>query len=151
MNSVAMRTVSVVYNYNQVIDIGCFSHTIDHVGENMKTPVLDDFSKAWIGLFSRSPKTRLSWRTKTGLPPPSFSATRWWSRFEMIQQVINAFGDVSSFLECDDLPPPPANSSKLLDILHDPAKCRKLKMELAITVDAMEPFVKATYVLDSVE
>lgn len=64
----------------------------------------------------------------------------------MIQQVLNAFGDVSSFLECDDLPP--ANSSKLLDILHDPAKFRKLKMELSITVDAMEPFVKATYVLE---
>ena len=144
VNEVAMRTVSVLYN--KVMDIGCFSHTLDHVGERMKTPVLDDFSKAWIGLFARSPKSRLAWRTQTGLPPPSFSATRWWSRFEVIHQLHNAFGNVDSFLGSDNMPP--ATSSKLLDILHDTAKCRKLKMELAITVDAMEPFVKATYVLE---
>ena len=144
VNEVAMRTVSVLYN--KVMDIGCFSHTLDHVGERMKTPVLDDFSKAWIGLFARSPKSRLAWRTQTDLPPPSFSATRWWSRFEVIHQLHNAFGDVDSFLGSDNMPP--ATSSKLLEILHDTAKCRKLKMELAITVDAMEPFVKATYVLE---
>ena len=39
-------------------------------------------------------------------------------------------------------------SGKLLEILNDPAKARKLKMEIAITVDAMEPFVKATYKLE---
>ena len=144
VNDVAMRTVNVLYN--QIMDIGCFSHTIDHVGERMKTPVLDDFSKGWIGLFSRSPKSRLAWRTLTGLPPPSFSNTRWWSRFEVIHQVFKAFGDVTRFLESDHMPP--ATSSKLLDILNDSAKNRKLKIELAITVDAMEPFVKATYVLE---
>ena len=144
VNSVAMRTISVVYN--QVMDIGCFSHTIDLVGEHMRTPVLDAFSKAWIALFSRSPKSRLAWTTQTGLPPPSYSATWWWSRFEVIQQLLNTFGDVSSFLNNDDMPV--ATTSKLLEILRDPANCRKLKMEIAITVDAMEPFVKATYTLE---
>ena len=33
-------------------------------------------------------------------------------------------------------------------ILEDPPKCRKLKMELSVTVDAMEPFVIATYALE---
>ena len=145
VNSVAMRTVSIVYN--RIMDIGCFSRTIDLVREKMKTPVLDDFSKAWIGLFSRSPKTCLLWKTRTGLPPPpSFSSTRWWSRFEVIQHLHNTFGDVPSFLECDDMPP--ATTTKLLEILRDPSLCRKLKMELSITVNAMEPFVKATYFLE---
>ena len=36
MNSVAMRTVSILYN--RVMDAGCISHTLDHVGEHMKTP-----------------------------------------------------------------------------------------------------------------
>ena len=48
-------------------------------------------------------------------------------------------------LENEDLSP--SNSSKLCEILNHPAKCRKLKMELAVTVDTMEPFVKATYYL----
>ena len=63
----------------------------------------------------------------------------------MLHQLHNAFGDVLSFLESADMP---SSCTKLLEILHDSAKCRKLKMELAITVDSMEPFVKATYVLE---
>ena len=39
-------------------------------------------------------------------------------------------------------------TGKLLAILEDPPKCRKLKMELSMTVDAMEPFVKVTYTLE---
>ena len=69
VNDVAMRTVKVLYN--QLIDIGCFSHTLDHVGEIMSTPLLDDFVTAWVA------KLRLLWTTQRGLGPPSYSATRW--------------------------------------------------------------------------
>ena len=57
VNDAAMRTIKVLYN--QLTDIGCFSHTLDHVGDGMNTPVLNDFSKGWIGMFSRSLKLRL--------------------------------------------------------------------------------------------
>ena len=40
VNNVDMRTVSILYN--SMIDIGCFSHTLDRVGENMNTPILDE-------------------------------------------------------------------------------------------------------------
>ena len=53
---------------------------------------------------------------------------------------------MKKFLERDDLPP--ATSTKLLQVLNDPAKTRKLKMEIATTVDAMEPFINATYKLE---
>ncbi len=144
MNDVAMRTVCVVYN--RIMDIGCFSHTIDHVGEWMKTPVLDASSKGWIGLFSRSPKARLAWCTLTGMSSRSYSHTRWWSRFEVFRQLHDAFGDVLGFLESENMPV--ATSNALLEILRDPAQSRKLKMELAVTIDAMELFVKTTYVLE---
>ena len=55
----------------------------------------------------------------------------------IIKHLHDAFGDVPSFVDCDDLPP-----TKV--ILNDPPKNRKLQMELAITVDVGEPFVKAT-------
>ena len=113
----------------------------------MNTPVLNDFSKDWIGMFSRSPRLRLLWRTQTGRCVPSYSTTRWWSHFEVIDQILTAFGDVQTFIMSnDDLPP--ASSGKLREILNDPAKLRKLKVELAITVDAMRPFVNATYKLE---
>jgi hypothetical protein len=89
VNNVAMRTVSVLYN--SMIDIGCFSHTLDRVGENMNTPILDEFTKHWISLFSHSPKVRLVWRSRTGFSSPSYSATRWWSRFEVIHQMHSRF------------------------------------------------------------
>ena len=144
VNDVAMRTISVIYN--QMLDVGCFSHTLDHVGERMKTPILDKFTKAWISLFAHSPKSRLAWRTQTGLSTPTYSATRWWSKFEVIHQLHKTFGDVPVFLRSGDLPP--ATTGKLLKILDDESACRKLKMEISVTVDAMEPFVKATYSLE---
>ena len=77
VNNVAIRTLSIVFP--KVLDIGCFSHTLDHVGEHMKTPVLEEFMKGWVGLFSRSPKARLAWNSLAGVPVPGYSDTRWWS------------------------------------------------------------------------
>ena len=76
-SNVAMHTMKIIYP--KMFDVGCFSHTIDHVGEHMCTPVLDDFMK-WISLFSRSIKAKLAWQTQVCLKPPSFSVTRWWSK-----------------------------------------------------------------------
>lgn len=59
VNNVAMETLKVVYS--SLLDIGCFSHTLDHVGERLRTPQLDSFFKAWVSLFSHSPKARLLW------------------------------------------------------------------------------------------
>ena len=144
VNDVAIRTISVIYN--NMMDVKCFSHTLDRVGDKMATPTLDDFIKGWISLFAHSPKARLAWKTQTGLSIPSYSATRWWSKFEVIEQMHNAYGDVSQFLDNSDLPS--ATTSKLLRIVQDQPTCRKLKLEMAITVDSMKPFVKATYLLE---
>ena len=50
------------------------------------------------------------------------------------------------FLNIDDIPP--ATSNKLLDFLNDLSTQRRLKIELAITVDSMEPFLKACFMLE---
>ena len=80
-NTVALRTLKVVYP--NIVDIGCFSHTIDHVGGEFETPVLDEFISAWISLFAHSFKTKALWHDQTGRAMKSFSATRWWSRWEV--------------------------------------------------------------------
>ena len=59
--------------------------------------------------------------------------------------MLVTFGDIHSFLEQKDLPP---TRQKLLDVMDDPPQNRKLKTELAVTIDAGEPFVKATYRLE---
>lgn len=42
VNNVAMRIIKVLYPY--MLDVGCFSHTTDHVGEHFNTPVLSPFA-----------------------------------------------------------------------------------------------------------
>ena len=50
----------------------------------MNTPILHDFCNAWITLFSQSSRSRLLWRTQTGLSALSYSSTWWWSQFEVV-------------------------------------------------------------------
>ena len=54
VNNVAMRVVSSIV-YPSCIDIGCFSHTLDIVGEKFKAPVLNTFSTLWLSLFFIQP------------------------------------------------------------------------------------------------
>lgn len=65
-----------------------------------------------------------------------------------MSQMHASFGDVASFLKDDDMDIPPVTRQKLLAVLNDVPQCRKLKMELTMTIDGMEPFVKATYSLE---
>ena len=144
-NNVAMNTLKIVYP--SVVDVGCFSHTIDHVGGRFGTPTLSEFITCWISLFSRSPKTRLLWKAKTGRSISSYSATRWWSKWEVVKQVLLYFGDIEPFLrENEDIGP--ALRPKLIAFFEDHQTKSKLQIEIAATVDWGEPFVKACYHLE---
>ena len=74
VNGVTMRTLSIMYPV--VMDIGCFSHTLDLVGTKFNFPTVDKFMKHWEAIFTHSCKSKLLWREQTGM------ATRWWSRWE---------------------------------------------------------------------
>ena len=71
VNTASLRTIKVVCP--KMIDIGCFSHTLDHVhGKQVCSPHLTEFISAWISLFAHSPKPRLMWREQTGWSMASF-------------------------------------------------------------------------------
>ena len=55
VNNVAMQTLKVVYP--DVVNIDCFSHMLDLVGEKFCTLILDQFFKGWINMFFHNPKT----------------------------------------------------------------------------------------------
>ncbi len=77
----------------------------------------------------------------------SLIKTRWWSRWEVLHQVLQQFGDVELFLR-NNADISPTTRSKLLEILSDPQKSSLLKIELAVVSDLGEHFVKATYTLE---
>ena len=77
----------------------------------------------------------------------TYSATRWWSGWEVIEQVSVQFGDVLPFLRRDDLGST-ATTAKLLTFFTDPQKKAQLEVELAAVIDWGRPFVTATYSLE---
>lgn len=74
-NGVAMRTIKVLCP--NILDVGCYSHTLDHIGEHFDVPHLEEFTLLWISLYSHSPQARLEWKSQTGRAMASYSETRW--------------------------------------------------------------------------
>ena len=74
----------------------------------------------------------------------SYSATRWWSEWELYHQLLWQFGDILPFLQNND-GPGPQSRRKLLSFLHDALKTTYLKIELVSVIDWGESFVKAMY------
>ena len=95
VNEVAAQTLKFVYL--NLFSIGCFSHTIDRVGEHFVTLNLSEFIISWINLFSHSLKTRILWHDQTWKSMATYSATYLWSCWEVIEQVSVQFGDVLPF------------------------------------------------------
>ena len=91
--------------------------------------------KGWISLFS---KTKLTWQTQVGIKSPTFSATRWWSRWEVMRHIYDYYGDVPSCMTMKNF-----HHQRSFKIFY-----QKSQIELAITVDAMKVFVEATYNLE---
>ncbi|KAK3729296.1 hypothetical protein QZH41_002214 [Actinostola sp. cb2023] len=145
VNKAALQQVK--FFFPQLLDVTCFSHTIDNVGKHFEFRVLDTFAQYWVSMFSHSAAVRLAWKTKTGTAMRSYSPTRWWSKWETMKQVLDYFGDVEPFLrENDQLVP--ATRVHLLEIFNSPADSKDLELELAAFVDGGNHFVSAKYYLE---
>ena len=99
INNVALKTLKIVYP--PLLDVGChMSHTLNLVGEHFKLPNLLDFLNSWLlhMLFSHSTKTKFLWRELTGKSMATYSHTKWWSKWEVMHQLLQYFGDVEPFL-----------------------------------------------------
>ena len=144
-NNAAMRTLKVLYP--AVLGIGCFSHTLNRVGEKFNAPLVNDFTTYWVSLFSHSFKAQAIWKQQTGRTISSFSATRWWSKWEVMNQILELFGDIENFLKAPE--EFSGNTrAKLLEYFATPQKRHGLKVELAAVIDVGKPFVQATYKLE---
>ena len=144
-NNVAVRFLKVMFT--RMLDVGCFSHTLDLVGDKICTPHLSEFMLSWLSLFSHSVKAKILWKEQTDRPIRSYCPTRWWSKWECIKQVLELFGDVETFIQRND-DFATATRSKLLTFFSDPRKKALLKAELAVMVDFGVQFVKTTYHLE---
>ena len=51
------------------------------------------------------------WKEQTDRSMASYSATRWWSRWEVMEQLLVQFGDVEKFLKNKNLGSPHIRSN----------------------------------------
>ena len=139
VNEAGLREVK--FFFPNILNVTCFSHMIDNVGTHFAFSVLDTFSWCWNTMFSFSPAARLLWKTRTGTAMRLQSNTRWWSKWEVLNQVMEFFGDVEPFLREN------GNLSSicragLLELFDDPVTARDLDIELTAMIN------KATYHLE---
>ena len=145
VNGAAMAQLK--FAFPRMFQVVCVSHTLDLVGDHFDTPTLDDFSQWWVSLFAHSYKAKLRWREQSGSTIKTYSETRWWSRWELLQQACICFGDIRPFLENNnDICP--KTMDKLRAIFDNEVRLRDLRLELAAVVDIGVHFVKATYLLE---
>ena len=90
VNNVAIRTLKVVYPLT--VGVGCFHTQSTMLEAALILQLRTNSSLCGSVFFSHSPKTRLLWKSKTGRSMSSYSATRWWSKWEVIKQVLVYFG-----------------------------------------------------------
>ena len=79
------------------MNVVCFSHTLDNVGNHLVIPTLVEFGSLWIRMFRHSCKAKLLWKDLTGQTSRSYSETRQWSKWEVYHQLMVQFGDVARF------------------------------------------------------
>lgn len=132
-----------------MLNVVCLYHTLNNVGSHLMIPTLLEFINLWIALF-HSYRAKLAWKDLTGRKPKSYCETRWWSKWEVYKQLPEQYGDVQRFLqEAAAEKIAPNIVSQLQNVQSDPEALVKLKLELAVTIDVGEHFVKDTYYLRS--
>ena len=144
VNQAALNRIQ--FFFPKMLNIVCFSHTLDNVGSHLMIPTLQEFGHLWVRLF-HSNRAKLAWKDLTGQKSKSYSETRWWSKWEVYKQLLEQFGDVPRFLQeaaADKIAPNIV--PQLQDLLSDPESLVNLKLELAVIIDVGEHFVKS-YVL----
>ena len=80
VNQAALNRIQ--FFFPKMLNIVCFSHTLDNVGSHLVTPTLQEFGNLWVRLF-HSYRAKLAWKDPTGRKLKSYSETRWWSKWEV--------------------------------------------------------------------
>ena len=147
VNGAAMRTVKVVFP--KVVDVRCFSHAIDGIGSHFNIPTLRRFLQLWNAMFGHSPATRIAWKEHTGISNKSYSPTRWWSWWQVANQIMLQFAEIHPFLQARLQEAANKATLRQLDEMLANAQTKLLlQIELAAVVDAGKPMVESTYILE---
>ena len=143
-NGVATRGLLLHSVY--AASILCFSHTLHNSGKHLNLPVIDEFMTGWLQLVMQPGAAKSRWKGIIGTEVASYSKVRWWSRFEIMEEIATNFGEIPDFirsLEDDDIGD--ATTLKMATILA--SQRDELELELA-AVMCCKRLRDATYRLE---
>ena len=133
-------------------DLGCFSHTLTHVGEHFMVVLLKKFKEDLCGLMSSSHYMRNHWAKSLEESFNRPGNTRWWATWEVYFFYIGRWDDcvlcVLTSSGDGRVPDDGARINRLRAILTNPVTCALLKFEMGIVVLVGKMFVSATYLAE---
>ena len=134
----------------QRFNVYCFSHMICNAGGCAAFILLELFWSYIQKIFSQSTQAQNDWEEVTGTAWPTYSETRWFSMYDVLEKLSKLFPDLLTVItRVAAKKVSPANSAKLLALLLDPLLSRKLKIQLASYVEVLFPLRNLCYWLES--
>ena len=150
----------------QLVNIPCYMHTTDHVGDKLDEGLVRELINAYVSLFSnkvallgfsvpdcaclQQKRPRLLWAELSPVGPTLLGETRFWSKYETLvdiflryKLVVDSF--VPKLLQAGIAP---ATVARIAKIIYDPDLERTFATNMAAIVEYARPFVKATYFLE---
>ena len=128
VNQAALNIVSFIFP--NMVNVVCFSHTLDNVGNHFAT--LKEFDSLWIRMFRNSCKRSCYgkiWRVEHRHLTAKLDDGR--SRWEVYRQLMVQFGDLERYMEeATDAKICPQVLPQLQDILSDPEQHMLLSRKL---------------------
>lgn len=144
VNDNAVSGLRRVVTGKYTLDLTCVAHTLDLCGRKVDVPNLQTLTSHLITLFVTSQKANVEWRTMVGVSWPSFSKTRWWSRWEIQYHMAVHFPQVCHFLDITT-----AGERTILKAAKVAAEKRtEIMVELAVIVDVGLILCPATYFME---
>ena len=120
---------------------------IDNVGKHFEVGAVNTFLRYWKSMFSLNPASRIARKARKGTAMRLSSETRQWSKWEVLNLVMQYFGYLEPFLgENENLAP--SRRGHLLELFDDPENASDLEIELAAMIDAGPHYVSAKYYLE---
>jgi hAT family C-terminal dimerisation region len=133
-------------------DMECLSHTMTHVGEHGKVPLLLKMKQDLCALTKESYALRDHWFKVMGTQFLHPGNTRWWSYYKLYCDLKDNWTLFLVFLHTavvdGNVGENGSRIRRLLAIINNPVQLAWLKLELDVIVVTMRPFVQATYLLE---
>lgn len=131
-----------------MVNLLCYSHMLQGTASRFGFSAVDEFVTPFLVLQSMAIVKSL-WKQVVGTSMKGFSKIRWWSRWELLKDLAEAFGGKLDSFVCAlmDRDIGDETTRKMNAVLANREKRDALQLELAVIMD-MEVFVRTTYDLE---